>query len=172
MVHSTPALLDSIDLGDPSAASPSHAESRLHPSEPFERQTSSLATGIHYQRVSSEDQDTSEWTRSRVKQAEGLGITRVPVGSKDGMSRVISTSAHTSPELRSGNISQATTYNNTPHERGGTKDSGWEMSEDGQHFSQPLRPGPYSVISDREMLHGNRSPNPAVDTLGEFQCPH
>ena len=80
MAYSTPVLLDSIDLGDPSTASPSPAESRLHPRQPFQRQSSSLATGIHYHQASSEHQDTSEWTRSGAKQAEGLGITRVPVG--------------------------------------------------------------------------------------------
>ena len=171
MAYSTPVLLDSIDLGDPSTVSPSPAESRLHPRQPFHRRSSSLAAGIHYHQASSEDQDTSEWTGSGTKQADGLGITRVPVGSKDGMSRVISTSAHSSPELRSGNISQATTYNNTPHERGGTKAAGWETSEDGQHPSQSFQPIPYSETSEREMLHGNRSPNTAADTFGEFQCP-
>lgn len=171
MAYSTPVLLDSIDLGDPSTASPSPTESRLHPRQPSRRQSSSLTTGIHYHQVSSEDQDTGEWTRSGAKQTEGLGITRVPVGSKDGMSRVISTSAHSSPELRSGNISQATTSNNTPHEKGGTKAVGWEMSEDGQHSSQSFRPIPYSETSEREMLHGNRSLNTAADTFGEFQCP-
>jgi hypothetical protein len=171
MAYSTPVHRDSIDLGDPSNASPSPAESQLHPRQPFRRQSSSLTPSIRYHQASSEDQDTGESIRSGTKQAEGLGITRVPVGSKDGISRVISTSAHSSPELRSGNISQATTYNNTPHEKGGTKAIGWEMSEDVQHSSQSFQPIPYSETSEREMLHGNRPQNTAVDTFGEFQCP-
>src|SRR5579871_4126089 len=139
MAYSTPVLLNSIDLGDPSTASPTPAESRLHPRQAFRGQSSSLATGIHYHQAPSEDQETSEWTRSGAKQAEGLGITRVPVGSKDGISRVISTSVHSSPELRSGSTSQATTYENTPYEKGGSKAVGWERSEEGQHPPQSFR---------------------------------
>src|ERR1035438_7626084 len=45
------------------------------------------------------------------------------------------------------------------------------MSEDVQHPTQWCQPMPYSETSEREMLHGNRPPNTAVDTFGEFQCP-
>ncbi len=181
MASSRFGALDTVDLGELSNISPPLSESQIHSRQPFRRQDSSLAPEIRYQHASSEDPDAGKNDHNyQARDAPGLGITsrppdsptstrRVPVGSKESINRITSGSTYSSPELHSGNISQATTYQNTPQAGGDNKSIDWTVSEDGQQSSQSFHP--YIGSSDREMLAPTYMRGMPAFQAASFECP-